>query len=216
MKKHFEEKILKEIQIYLKENEQSSVQDILKHLKGKFNADQKEMLDIIKGLNKKDKIKLFEEEKQQQEKEISSYIDYIFSKKALDFWISLAIIIIVLPLVLLVPEDSFTSGNGLYFFLGILRMIFGGIITILLPGFGLISTLYPTNKELDTLQRYGLSFGLSIVIVVLVGLILNFTPFGITLIPILFSIDLITLTFTVLALFMEMRAFFKDKNSKIS
>lgn len=51
------------------------------------------------------------------------------------------------------------------------------------------------DRGIDGIERTALSFGLSIAIVPLVGLVLNFTPFGIRLVPILVSISLLTLVF---------------------
>jgi uncharacterized membrane protein len=52
----------------------------------------------------------------------------------------------------------------------------------------LISALYPRSGELDGLERLALSIGLSLAIVPLVGLMLNYTPWGITLTPIMISL----------------------------
>ncbi|WP_433630324.1 DUF1616 domain-containing protein [Halomicrococcus sp. NG-SE-24] len=49
------------------------------------------------------------------------------------------------------------------------------------------------------LERVALSFGTSIAIVPLLGLILNFTPFGIRLIPVLLTISAFTLAMTAIA-----------------
>jgi len=52
---------------------------------------------------------------------------------------------------------------------------------------------------IDGIERVALSFGLSIAIVPLVGLVLNFTPFGIRLVPIVGSIDAFVLAATAVA-----------------
>ena len=52
-----------------------------------------------------------------------------------------------------------------------------------------------TERGIDGLERVALSFGLSIAITPLIGLVLNFTPWGIRLVPILLSLS----GFTVLA-----------------
>lgn len=50
-----------------------------------------------------------------------------------------------------------------------------------MPGYSLVSTLWVRKDELDGLERTALSLGLSIVIMPLAGLGLNYTPWGITL-----------------------------------
>ncbi|MCZ7396197.1 MAG: DUF1616 domain-containing protein [Candidatus Methanoperedens sp.] len=72
------------------------------------------------------------------------------------------------------------------------RTILGIPMVLFLPGYALIAALFPRKSDLDGIERLALSFGLSIAIVPLIGLGLNFTPFGIRLIPILFCISLFT------------------------
>jgi hypothetical protein len=80
-----------------------------------------------------------------------------------------------------------------------LRYVFGSILVLFLPGFSLIELLYP-KRELDELTRFALSIGLSLALVPLVGLVLNYTPFGIRLLPVVFSLSGLTLVFLVAAL----------------
>ena len=55
------------------------------------------------------------------------------------------------------------------------------------------------NRGIDGIERVALSFGLSIAVVPLVGLLLNFTPWGIRLQPILVSISAVTLGLVAVA-----------------
>jgi uncharacterized membrane protein len=71
-----------------------------------------------------------------------------------------------------------------------LRVIFALPTILFIPGYVLIAALFPANKDLDGLERVALSFGLSIAVVPLIGLALNYTPWGIRLEPILFSLIL--------------------------
>jgi len=64
---------------------------------------------------------------------------------------------------------------------GAIRIIFGLPFVIFIPGYLFIFLLFPGNEEIDIIERIALSFGLSIAIVPLVGLILNYTPWGIRL-----------------------------------
>jgi uncharacterized membrane protein len=70
----------------------------------------------------------------------------------------------------------------------ILRIIVGLPFLLFIPGYLLIFNLFPTKKRITPLERIGLSIGLSIAIVSLLGLILNYTPWGVRLEPILFSL----------------------------
>jgi uncharacterized membrane protein len=63
----------------------------------------------------------------------------------------------------------------------ILRTIFGLPFLLFLPGYSLVSALWVKKSEMDMLERTVLSLGLSIALVALLGIGLNFTPMGITL-----------------------------------
>lgn len=69
------------------------------------------------------------------------------------------------------------------------RQILGLIFILFLPGYAATAALFPENDQIDTIERVALSFGLSIAIVPLIGLGLNFTPWGIRLDPILASVS---------------------------
>jgi len=74
---------------------------------------------------------------------------------------------------------------------GIIRVILGLPFILFIPGYVLIYALFPskkTDKGIDVIERIALSFGLSIAVVPLIGLGLNYTPWGIRLEPILISI----------------------------
>jgi len=69
--------------------------------------------------------------------------------------------------------------------LKVVRIILGLPFILFFPGYTLISALFPKRTQLDSIERVALSFGLSIAVVPLIGLILNYTPWGIRLYPIL-------------------------------
>ena len=71
----------------------------------------------------------------------------------------------------------------------IVRQVLGLIFILFLPGYVATAALFPENDQIDTIERVALSFGLSIAIVPLIGLGLNFTPWGIRLNPILASVS---------------------------
>jgi len=69
------------------------------------------------------------------------------------------------------------------------RQILGLIFVLFLPGYAATAALFPENDQIDGIERTALSFGLSIAIVPLIGLALNFTPYGIRLDPIMASVS---------------------------
>jgi len=78
-----------------------------------------------------------------------------------------------------------------------IRIILGLPLVLFLPGYSLIAVLFPRREDLDGVERIALSFGLSIAIVPLIGLALNYTPFGIRLTPILVVLSLLTVSFAL-------------------
>lgn len=81
----------------------------------------------------------------------------------------------------------------------VFRNILGLPLVLFLPGYALIAALFPAKSDLDGIERTALSFGLSIAIVPLIGLGLNYTPWGIRLLPILISLSVFTLLMCWLA-----------------
>ena len=70
----------------------------------------------------------------------------------------------------------------------IARIILGLPFLLFFPGYTLIAALFPKKESLGGVERVALSLGLSIAVVPLIGLVLNFTPWGIRLDPILISL----------------------------
>ena len=73
-----------------------------------------------------------------------------------------------------------------------LRNAIGLPFVLFLPGYALIAALFPAKSDLDGIERVALSFGLSIAVVPLIGLGLNYTPWGIATLPILISLSTFT------------------------
>ena len=80
------------------------------------------------------------------------------------------------------------------------RIIIGIPFIILFPGYALVATLFPEKKSLESIERIALSLGLSIAVVPLIGFGLNYTPFGIRLDPILWSLILFNVVLSILGI----------------
>lgn len=80
-----------------------------------------------------------------------------------------------------------------------LRIILGFSLMIFLPGYSLIAMLFPKKNDLAWIDRFVLSFGLSIAVVPLFGIWLNYTPFGIRLAPILVVLSTFTISLSLIA-----------------
>jgi uncharacterized membrane protein len=96
-------------------------------------------------------------------------------------WLTFAVIFIFVP-----PLNE-----------SVLRILFALPTILFIPGYVLIAALFPGSEDLDGIERVALSFGLSIAVVPLTGLALNYTPWGIRLEPVVASIVGLTLILTL-------------------
>ncbi|KKG14547.1 hypothetical protein EO98_06335 [Methanosarcina sp. 2.H.T.1A.6] len=74
-----------------------------------------------------------------------------------------------------------------------LRTIFGLLLVLFLPGYALIGALLPAKKDIDGIERALLSLGLSIAVVPLMGLGMNYTDWGIREVPVLTGLSIFTI-----------------------
>jgi len=90
------------------------------------------------------------------------------------------LLIIVTLSVLLAPVAMWVDGP--------LRVALGIPFVLFFSGYCLVSALFPRRGVLDGVERVALGFGLSIALIPLIGLVLNYTPWGIKSIPIHVSV----------------------------
>jgi len=98
-------------------------------------------------------------------------------------WLAANILVMYLHVLNEMPVSALLVLPGMFFF----------------PGYCLIAALFPKDSDLELTERIALSLGISIAIVPLIGLGLNFTPFGIRLGPILISLTILSLVLILAA-----------------
>lgn len=108
------------------------------------------------------------------------------------------LIVCILLALLLVALVLFAPDN-------LARQILGLVFVLFLPGYAATAALFPENDQIDGIERVALSFGLSIAIVPLIGLALNFTPWGIRLDPILASVSAFIIGTSLVGWYRRMR-----------
>ena len=109
-----------------------------------------------------------------------------------DLVICIALALLLVALVFLMPDS-------------LARQILGLVFVLFLPGYAATAALFPENDQIDGIERVALSFGLSIAIVPLIGLALNFTPWGIRLNPILASVSAFIVIVSLVAWYRRQR-----------
>jgi len=158
----------------------------------KPDVTREELVKIIEKLRDDEKIEL-----ELPPLGVGSYLEYLKVKSENQwFYLIVAVSIAVLLVVYVIPNT---------YPLVVLRWIVGSIFVLFLPGFVVMQALFPSKKELDDIERFALSVGLSIAITPLIGLLLNYTPWGIRLDPIMISLLVFTLSIAIIATYRKYR-----------
>jgi uncharacterized membrane protein len=126
-----------------------------------------------------------------------SFWSYLVAwEKSLWFYVSIVASVSAVLTAYLIPSNSpFIA----------LRLGLGLVFVLYLPGYVALEALYPAS-ELGGLDRVALSIGVSLVLDMLSGLALNYTPWGIRLVPILLLLGALTVCLAVLGLIRRFEA----------
>ena len=135
---------------------------------------------------------------------------YVFSSQSTWYWTTIALAIATTIAAFTIPENAYP--------IVYIRSTLGTVFVLWLPGYAFIKALFPqtlpfaralahslgtTEKNLDTIERVALSLGMSIALVPIIGLLLNYTPWGIRLTPIVLSLTAFTIIFATAAIVRE-------------
>ena len=120
---------------------------------------------------------------------LENAVMFLASVDGVWYWVTLAITLVSLAVVMLVKGGPLMP----------IRYLLGAVSVLFMPGYSIVEALYPRGDELAPLERLALSIGLSLAVVPLVGLILNYTPWGIRLIPIVISNTALTIALLTVA-----------------
>jgi len=103
----------------------------------------------------------------------------ISTRFPLDILIQFLLCLLLIPIIFIEIND-------------ILRILIGLPVLLFIPGYMLTFLLFPTTKEykgIDSVERFAMSFALSLAIIPIIGVCLNFTPMGLRFIPIFFTLE---------------------------
>jgi hypothetical protein len=127
--------------------------------------------------------------------------EIIFFKQTAWYWITIAIALATTISVFTIPENSPIT---------LMRLILGFVFVLFLPGYAFTKMLFQKrlplvtgSSDLDNIERIGLSLITNLALTVIVGLILNYTPWGIRLTSMTFSLLGLTVIFAAVALLRE-------------
>ncbi len=103
-----------------------------------------------------------------------------------------------LLVLLLITAITFFPSN-------VLRIILGFPFVLFFPGYALVAALFPRKERMGGIERLTLSFGLSIVVTVIISLLLNYTPWAIKVDSILYSTTSFIFLMSLIAWFRQKR-----------
>jgi hypothetical protein len=182
----------------MKDKKLKNVQQLVNLVKGENSVAEQKIVERIMQLQSQGKIALRELPTRHPQK-LSAYLK---TKEALWYWSTLLLIVATTATVFTVQENAVP--------LVYIRYVLGTIFVLWLPGYSFIKALFPTgatNKKssgnIDSIERTALSIGLSLALVPIVGLLLNYTPWGIRLTPIVLSLLALTTIFATAAIIRE-------------
>jgi putative Mn2+ efflux pump MntP len=185
----------------IKEQKPETTSELIKIVQQTTNLSEEEIINLLNQLEAEGKIQL----NTKQELASVSIGNYLFSYKSAWYWTTIAGAIVTTTTVFTIPQDSFP--------LAYLRNILGVIFVLFLPGYAFIKAFFPvkvpiktSSENLDNIERFALSIGMSLALTPIVGLILYYTPIGIGLTPITLSLLALTAVLATAAMGREYRA----------
>lgn len=185
----------------IREKDPKTVEELIELIKERVSRSDSEIMAAVLDLQREGKLDFTKP----PESSIPSFSVYMRTEHALWYWLILATSAATAAVVFAIPEDLFPF---VY-----VRYVLGSIFVLWFPGYAFIRALFPSSlsKEtpragLDTIERIALSLGMSLALVPIVGLLLNYTPWGIRLFPITLSMLVLTLIFATVAIVREHQA----------
>jgi hypothetical protein len=169
-----------------------SVKQLTTMLKENLEIEEKEIIKSVLKLQAEGIIKL---ENQASPQSLATYLK---NRDAIWYWMTIAAGALTAVLVFTISENVYP-----WFYV---RNVLGVIFVLFLPGYAFIEALFPASipaekstGNIDTIERIVLSIALSIALIAIVGLLLNFSPWGLNLTAMILSLLAFTLVFATVA-----------------
>ena len=154
-------------------------------LKKQLKLPEKEIVNLILKLQEEGIIRF----EQPPSKAPKNFLSYLKTSNAYWYRAIITLTSAAATVIFAIPENAYP---WIY-----IRYALAILFVIWLPGYALTKTLYVdvslAEKNLNSAESAGLGIGLSLAIVSITGLLLNYTPWGIRFIPIVLSLSVLTL-----------------------
>lgn len=181
------------------EEKPETISQLVALLEAKLGMNSSEIMDICVRLKREDKSGVWDhfivfEGKQKLPMLVKSKVAYWY-------WITMSLVLATLVASAIIQDQMPFV---------IIRIVLGFVFVLVMPGYCLVRVLFPNrviefNKTggIDLVTSFSLAIVLSIAVVSLVGLVLDYTPWGINLGTLLFSLSLLTAFFATIAILKE-------------
>lgn len=185
----------------MKDKKPQTVNQLINSVKEKTSIQEQKIIEAILQLQSQGKIKLKEPSSPSPQK----LHTYLKTKEAYWYWTTMILVIATTLTIFTIPENAYPIIYTRYFF--------GTVFVLWLPGYSFMKALFPSeptlrtsSKSLDSTERIALNIGMSLALVALVGLLLNYTQWGIRLTPIVLSLLILTTILATAAITREYKA----------
>jgi hypothetical protein len=182
----------------VRENSPETAQHLVTIIEKKLPAPRNTIIESILQLQREGKITLRASSSVPVPQNLSEYLK---KKASLWYWATFG-----LTFVSAIVVFSFQD-IGLQ---GYVRYILGSVFVLGLPGYSLVRALFPSKfvksgktLGIDSLTAFSLTVVLSIALVSIVGLVLNYTPWGVQLSTLVLSLSSLTVVIATVAVFRE-------------
>jgi len=197
-----DEEIAKTIIQIIEENKPETTQELVNLAKAKVALPEQQILKHVLRLQEERKITLTKRQKPIP----IGLTEYLTTESARWYWITIVVACATVLAVFLIPENDRSIEPLVY-----VRYVLGAVFVLWLPGYSFVRALFPkeprpeakTTANLDSVERVALSICLGFALVMLVGLLLNYTPWGIRLAPIVLSLFGVTVVLATIAVTRE-------------
>jgi hypothetical protein len=174
----------------VKENNPSEIRQLIELVKRHtMSISEKEILQKIIELENHGKLKFTKPKTNNL-----NYSEYLKNAEAKWYWLIILVSTATIIAVFAIQENSYPFVYA--------RYALGSIFVVFLPGYCFVRTLFP-KKEIETIERIALSVAMSLAIIPIMGLALNYTPWGITVAPLTISTYFITIILATIAIIRE-------------
>ena len=184
----------------VQKNNPETAHQLVQLVQEKTNVRPEEIMQLLIQLENQGKLRF-----NRKETPPTTLQDYVYSKRARWFWATITLALVTTLTVVAIPESAYP-----YVYV---RSVLGTVFVLFLPGYMFMKALFPSkisiptsSENMDTVKRAILGVALSVFFVMMDGLVLNYLPWGITLVPITLSLLVMTIALAIVAVFREYTA----------